>query len=64
MSNNDEYMETLETKITSLEKKVEVQEREFFLILEILKDIRMMNSYGKTKDVADEIDALIKKYTE
>lgn len=64
MNNNDEYMETLEKKITSLEKKVEVQEREFFLILEILKDIRMMNSYGKTKDVADEIDALIKKYTE
>ena len=64
MNNNDEYIETLEKKITSLEKKVEAQEQEFFTLLEVIKCISMMNSYGKTKDVADEIDSLIKKYTE
>jgi len=64
MNNNDEYMETLEKKITALEKKCEVQEQEFFTLLEVIKDIRMMNSFGKTKDIADEIDSLIKKYTE
>ena len=62
--NNDEYMETLEKKIASLDEKIEAQEQEFFTLLEVLKDIRMMNSFGKTKDIADEIDSLIKKYTE
>jgi hypothetical protein len=57
-------METLEKKIASLDKKIEEQEQEFFTLLEVLKDIRMMNSFGKTRDIADEIDSLIKKYTE
>lgn len=64
MNNNDEYMESLEKKITSLEKRLEAQEQEFFTLLDVIKDIRMMNSFGKTKDIADEIDSLIKKYTE
>ena len=64
MNNNDEYMESLEKKIASLEKKLEAQEQEFFTLLDVIKDIRMMNSFGKTKDIADEIDSLIKKYTE
>ena len=57
-------MESLEKKIASLEKKLEAQEQEFFTLLDVIKDIRMMNSFGKTKDIADEIDSLIKKYTE
>jgi uncharacterized coiled-coil protein SlyX len=64
MNNNDEYMESLEKKIASLEKRLEAQEQEFFTLLDVIKDIRMMNSFGKTKDIADEIDLLIKKYTE
>ena len=55
----DNYIEFLDSKITALEKKSEAQEREFFAVLEIIKDIRMMNSLGKTKEIADEIDALL-----
>ena len=59
---NDEYTEALEKKIAACEKKLEAQEQEFFTILEIIKDIGMMNSFGKTKDIADEIEALINRH--
>jgi hypothetical protein len=62
MNSNDEYMETLEKKVTALEKRCEAQEQEFFSLLEIIKDIRMMNSFGKTKDIADEIDLILKNH--
>jgi phage anti-repressor protein len=66
MSNitNDEYMETLEKRVASAEKRCEALEQEFFILIDVIKDIRMMNSFGKTKDIADEIDSLIKKYSE
>jgi len=61
---NNEYLESMERKISALEKRTEAQTQEFFTVLEIIKDIRMMNSFGKTKDIADEIDALINRHTQ
>jgi hypothetical protein len=63
MNDNDEYTE-LEKKVASLEKRCEAQEQEFFTLLDILKDIRMMNSFGKTKDIADEIEMILTKHIE
>jgi hypothetical protein len=59
MSDNDEYIEMLEKKISSLEEICNAHEQEFFALLEVIKDIRMMNSYGKTKEIADEIDTIL-----
>jgi hypothetical protein len=59
---NDEYMETLVKRVASAEKRCEAQEEAFFALLEIIKDIRMMNSFGKTKDIADEIDLILKHH--
>lgn len=61
---NNEYLESLEQKISALEKRTEAQTQEFFTVLEIIKDIRMMSSLGKTKEIADEIDALINRHTQ
>jgi hypothetical protein len=64
MSNisDDQYMETLVKRVASAEKRCEAQEEAFFALLEIIKDIRMMNSFGKTKDIADEIDLILKHH--
>ena len=62
--NNDEYMENLEKKVASLERRCEAQEQEFFTLLDILKDINWMNSHGKTKEIADEIESILTKYIE
>lgn len=63
MTDNDEYIE-LEKKIASLEKRCEAQEQEFFTLLDILKDINWMNSHGKTKEIADEIEMILTKHIE
>jgi len=61
---NDEHTEALEKKIASFEEQLEAQKQEFFTVLEIIKEIRMMNSFGKTKEIADEIEALINRHTQ
>jgi len=60
---DDIHIEDFELRLKKVEDKIIDQEAEIWGLVHTLKDLRKMNSLGKTKEIADEIELIMKRHT-